>query len=75
LRSKNKAIPCRPELNLVIDIFPCRFLRHSFLLLCPPRFDFPALRPAVSLPEAATERSVATSPRNALESVRILDLS
>ena len=43
-RSKNGAIPRRPGLDRVIEIVPRRFLRHSFLLLSPPRFDLLASR-------------------------------
>ena len=34
LRSKDRAIPCRPGLVRVIECPPCRFCRHQFFSLC-----------------------------------------
>jgi len=60
--SKNGAIPRRPGLERVIEIVPRRFLRHSFLLLCPQRLELPALR-SLLVCGSATSRSFAKSPR------------
>jgi hypothetical protein len=43
-RSKNRAIPCCPGLNRVIECLPRRFCRHSFLLLSLQRLDLLASR-------------------------------
>lgn len=53
LQSKNRAIPCRPNLTHIIDVAPRRFLRHLFLLLGSQRFDplgMPPVPPATTSP-------------------------